>query len=151
MATPKSKSRVIGQCWPVEASSDGTTEIFVSPCISTGADAAAVLVHELCHASGAHGHGPAFKRIALAIGLEGKMTQTNAGEKLAARLNALIGKMGDYPHSTLDLAMSGIAKQGTRMLKVTCPGCGYTVRTTAKWIEAGLPTCPCGEEMEVPE
>lgn len=40
-------------------------------------------------------------------------------------------------------------KQSTRMLKVICPGCGYTVRTTQKWIDIGLPTCPCGEEMEV--
>lgn len=31
---------------------------------------------------------------------------------------------------------------------VECPECGYTVRTTARWIAEGLPTCPCGAGME---
>jgi len=39
--------------------------------------------------------------------------------------------------------------QTTRMLKVECPADGYIVRTTQKWIDLGLPTCPCGEEMEL--
>jgi hypothetical protein len=30
----------------------GTTEVFVSPCVTESAAAAAILVHELCH----HGH-----------------------------------------------------------------------------------------------
>jgi hypothetical protein len=42
-------------------------------------------------------------------------------------------------------------KAGTRMLKCECPECGYVVRTTAKWLLVGLPTCPCGTEMEGPE
>jgi hypothetical protein len=37
------------------------------------------------------------------------------------------------------------------MLRLECPACGYTCRTTAKWIEVGLPTCPCGEEMVLEE
>ncbi|MGA4950461.1 hypothetical protein [Streptomyces lydicamycinicus] len=48
---------------------------------------------------------------------------------------------------------SGPKKQGTRMLKVICSeDCecdGYTVRTTQKWIEIGLPSCPFGREMTV--
>ena len=76
------------------------------------------------------------------------MTETTASPQLAERLNALCERAGPYPHATLDMAKSGVKKQGTRMLKLTCPDCGYTVRTTAKWIEAGLPTCPCGEEMQ---
>jgi len=35
------------------------------------------------------------------------------------------------------------------MLKVSCPADGYTVRTTAKWIAVGFPTCPCGTEMTI--
>lgn len=47
-------------------------------------------------------------------------------------------------------------KQTTRMLKVVCPdeecphndaGSPYLVRTTRKWIECGLPACPCGAAM----
>ena len=37
-------------------------------------------------------------------------------------------------------------KQSTRMLKVLCPSCGYTLRTTARWLAVGFPTCPCGTE-----
>lgn len=33
---------------------------------------------------------------------------------------------------------------GSRMKKLECPKCGYTCRTTKKWLEKGLPTCPCG-------
>lgn len=44
-------------------------------------------------------------------------------------------------------------KQTARMLKVACSAeceCeGYTIRTTQKWIEIGLPRCPFGGEMQV--
>ena len=43
---------------------------------------------------------------------------------------------------------SGPAKQGTRMVKLTAPDCGYTVRTTRKWIDQGAPMCPHGVAME---
>jgi hypothetical protein len=50
-------------------------------------------------------------------------------------------------------APSGPKKQGTRMIKVQCSSeceCGgYVVRTTAKWIEVGMPVCPFGTVMEV--
>jgi hypothetical protein len=35
------------------------------------------------------------------------------------------------------------------MRKVTCGHCGYTVRTTAKWLEIGMPRCPEGQEMQI--
>lgn len=51
------------------------------------------------------------------------------------------------------LAPTGPKKQGTRMIKVACSEeceCGgYVVRTTAKWIEVGMPVCPFGTVMEV--
>ena len=40
--------------------------------------------------------------MALAIGLEGKMTATTPGPELAERLNALIAKLGPYPHAKLN-------------------------------------------------
>lgn len=147
LATPTSKSRTIGQCWPAECSADGTREIFVSPVVADPGDVAAVLVHELVHAAlQESGHKGPFRRAALAVGLTGKMTETVAGPELAERLNALAKKIGPYPHATLD--RSGQPKQGTRMIKLLCPECGYNVRTTRQWIDQGLPTCPCGEEFE---
>ncbi|MEV5084376.1 hypothetical protein AB0K74_38230 [Streptomyces sp. NPDC056159] len=48
---------------------------------------------------------------------------------------------------------SGPKKQGTRMIKVACSSdceCGgYVIRTTAKWLEVGMPVCPFGTQMEV--
>lgn len=34
------------------------------------------------------------------------------------------------------------AGSGSRLIKCQCGRCGYTVRTTAKWIEVGHPICP---------
>jgi hypothetical protein len=147
LVSPTSNNRTIGQCWPVDASADGTPEIFISPYLSEAAWVAATLTHELVHAADdcEHGHKAAFKKMAVAVGLTGKMTATKAGPELAERLNSICEQLGPYPHASLD--RSTLPKQGTRMKKLECPDCGYTVRTTAKWIEAGMPTCPCGTEM----
>jgi hypothetical protein len=146
---PTGKNRTIGQCFATQCSADQVNEIFVSPCIAKATQAAAILCHELIHAldNCQSGHKAAFKRVATAIGLTGKMTATRPAPPLAERLNALCESIGPYPHATLDIE-TGRKKQGTRMLKVACPECGYTVRTTRQWIEQGLPTCPCGAEME---
>ncbi len=148
-----SKTRTIGECWAKEASGDRTTEIFISPFVSTGLEAGAVLVHELVHASGQMGHGKGFKQIALAVGLEGRMKATTPSEALKARLNALIAEIGAYPHATLDKNQRPGKKDGTRLLKVVCPSpdCGYVIRTTQKWVDLGFPTCVCGELMTLAE
>jgi hypothetical protein len=93
-------------------------------------------------------HRGPFVKVAKAIGLEGKMTETTAGEALIARLKELIEQLGEYPHARL-VASNKPKTQTTRMLKVTCKECGCVVRMTRKWLdEAGLPTCGCGGEME---
>ncbi len=153
------KDSVIGQCWPGAASTDGVGQVFVSPVLDDASRVLDVLAHELVHAvnhaNGENGHGKAFGKIARAIGLEGKMTATVASEALKARLDALTGDLGAYPHAALSTAANGEdapKKQGTRMLKVECAGgSGYVVRMTRKWIEeVGTPSCPChSEAMEV--
>jgi hypothetical protein len=33
----------------------------------------------------------------------------------------------------------------TRLRRLDCAdGCGYTIRLSRKWLDAGLPSCPCG-------
>lgn len=148
-----SKNRRVGECWDATASKDQHVEVFVSPCVSDGLEVAGILAHELIHACGHKKHGKSFKRVALAIGLEGKMTATTTGPVLKDRLNGLISDMPVYPHAVLDQSLSPKKKDGTRMLKVICtgPGCGYTVRTTQKWVDVGLPTCTCGQRMGLAE
>lgn len=142
--------KTIGQAWSPKCSADGTHETFVSPVLGTAEDVGHVLVHELVHhAVGvAAGHKSPFRKLALAIGLEGKMTATTAGPELTERLHALAERLGPYPHARLD-GSADRKKQDTRMLKVTCPGCGCVVRMTRKWLDdAGAPTCACGDAMQ---
>jgi len=145
------KKRVIGQCWSALCSKDARFEIFISPYLDDQVEVLATLLHEMIHAAVGipAGHRGPFKRVAVKTGLEGPMTATHAGPELEHDLKDLAAELGRYPHGKLDKAMTdGSKKEGTRMLKIVCPECGYTARTTAKWIEAGLPTCCCGTKME---
>lgn len=145
------KRRRIGEAWSSDSSEDRTCETFVSPMVSDVLEVAAVQVHELCHCAAGvkKGHRKPFPGIAKAVGLEGKMTATVAGEDLKSTLQIFTDEIGLYPHAKL-VHSSSPKKQGTRMILVKCPklDCGYQVRTTRKWIEYGLPTCPCGEKMK---
>lgn len=140
---------VIGEAWSAAASADGSCEIFVSPELADSLRVGDVLVHELCHVAVGNdaGHRGPFRRCAVAMGLRGPMTSTVASPALVAELTAIVERIGPYPHATLARGM-GKKKQGTRMRKVQCPACGYLVRTTSKWLDVGVPTCPCGEQME---
>lgn len=145
------KKRRIGEAWSSDSSEDQTCETFVSPMVSDALEVAAIQVHELCHCAAGvkNGHRKPFPSIAKAVGLEGKMTATVAGEDLKSTLQIFIDEIGLFPHAKL-VHSSSPKKQGTRMILVKCPmpDCGYQVRTTRKWIEYGLPTCPCGEKMK---
>lgn len=141
-------SRAIGETWYPEAAQDGATNVYIKPTFgATGeADILAILAHELCHAAGAKGHGKAFKRLAHGIGLSGPMRSTHAGVELARDLDALARHLGDIPHGAIDPGQSPVKKQGTRQRKVICAICGYTARTTAKWLEmVGAPHCGVAE------
>ena len=106
-------------------------------------EVAHTLAHELVHACvGVEaGHGPAFRKVALAVGLEGKMTDTTAGELFKRYAQPILDRLGPYPHKKLNY--SNIKKQNTRMIKATCGECGYAVRLTRKWLDVGgAPICP---------
>jgi hypothetical protein len=145
--------KAIGQHWSPQASTDQVGSIFISPTIDDTHQVLAVLVHELVHAvvGNEFKHGAVFSKCAKAVGLEGKMTCTTAGEYLTRSLKSLVEAHGTYPHSRLNLADSPIKKQTTRMVKMECPECGYIARTSQKNIEEHGPVqCPCNNEpMEV--
>jgi hypothetical protein len=122
------------------------------------------LIHELAHAENCHNeiadcdktgrrHNKKFKVQAEALGLEVEKVGslgwaftklTPVSEKFLADIK--------FDRSLFELFRAGAeskeGKAGTRMLKVKCPTCDYTVRTTAKWLLVGTPTCPCGDTME---
>ena len=141
------KGKRIGECWDASASADGHFEIMIRPDVADPTEAAAILAHELVHSAVGipAGHGPAFRKLALAIGLEGRMKSTTAGPQFLAAVAPILSAAGPLPHARLDWA--GIStkpkKQSTRLIKCECAECGYIVRTAAKWIEEkGPPHCP---------
>jgi hypothetical protein len=77
----------------------------------------------------------------MAIGLEGKMTATTEGESFKQGIAPILDAVGPYPHAKL--SKTARPNQGTRLLKLQCPTCPYTVRITRKWLdEVGPPDCP---------
>lgn len=147
------KKRRLGEAWSSKSSADGSFEVFISPLLKDPADVSAVLAHELCHcAVGLEcKHSGDFRVCAKRLGLEGRMTATKAGKKLAERLSILVAEVGPYPHAELKHNTSP-PTQTTRMLKILCMDCGCVARMTRKWLdEVGPPTCACGGAMEEQE
>lgn len=141
---PKGARKAIGQCFKTVCAKDGVGQVFVSPVVDDGYLALEILVHELLHAATdcEGGHGAVFKRGMIALNLTGKPTATVAGEGLKVVLQTLSQTLGPFPHSALNPAEQ-VKKQSTRLLKVACESCGYTVRVTRKWVdEVGTPICP---------
>jgi len=146
----RAKRPRIGECWADTASADRHHELFISPAIADPTEVLATLIHELLHASVAHGHKAPFSRAAKALGLVKPWTATTAGAELTQRLHVLIESVPAYPHASI-AANTQRKKQSTRMLKALCSSCGYTVRLTQKWADIGMPTCPCGGSIELGE
>jgi hypothetical protein len=154
------KRKALGECWDKNASADEVAQVFVSPFMeqpihlhkTDGQGMIPTLIHELVHVAVGNkaGHGKPFRKLAVALGLEGKMTSTVAGPGLIAQLeNDFLPKLGAYPHAKLNpnARSSGPKKQGTRMIKCSCDDCGYTVRTSQKWLDlSGPPICPCNKK-----
>jgi hypothetical protein len=141
--------KALGVCVSPKASAKGFTEIWISPTEADPVKVLGVLVHEMVHAAvGVEaGHGKAFKLCCDKLGLEGKATAALPGAQLRHWLVAeVLPMIGGYPHAAVDL--NARKKQGTRMIKLVCPETGYTVRTTKKWLEFGLPLSPVGVEMQ---
>ena len=143
------RRRTLGQCWSREASDDGLNQIFINPTLTSAEQIVDVLAHELVHAVDdcKSGHKGAFWKICKAVGLtEGTPATASAGPSLKVTIEEICRDLGPLPHATLH-AIDQERKQTTRLLKVECPACGYTCRIAAKWIEYGLPICPCASRM----
>jgi hypothetical protein len=150
------KKPSIGECWYKESTVDGIAQLFISPFLRDHVEVIGTLVHEVVHAvCGAKAkHGAQFKKCAVAVGLEGKMTATVAGKELIEMIEGWMKDLGAYPHQGLKPGTKPEEKQTTRMVKCECEECGYAVRTSRKWLdEAGAPLCPCNKKpmaFEIP-
>ena len=145
------KSTTVGQCWPTHAADDGSASIFVSPVVKNPLEVLEILGHELIHAIDdcESGHRGNFAKIFTQVGFIGRKTTHEAGPELVEKMKAILNELGRYPHGQMKREAKGAAKQKTYMLKLEAICCGYLVRTTQSWIDQGLPSCPCGNEMEL--
>ena len=133
----RSSRQRIGECWPRGASKNKVNEVIISMSLDDPIQVLETLIHELVHVIDdcKNGHKGPFRKMALAIGLEGKMTSTHAGNALKLQLEAISSNLGIYPHGSIDF--SNRKKQTTRMHKVTCQNheCEMVFRTSNKWVE----------------
>lgn len=156
------KGKRVGECWHSATSDDGHYEIFIRADLAEPVCVLGVLAKELVHTALPlnSGHGKIFKAAALKVGLQGPMRSATPGILLQNRLVELAATLGPLPHAQLHIErgpsisapVDRPKKQGTRMLKAECsgPGCGYTVRITAKWVrDLGPPHCPKHGAMKV--
>lgn len=143
LALSRRKTR-IGECWHASASPDGQCHIFITPLLIKPVDVLDTLVHELVHVvTPGAGHKAPFVKVCNQLGLtEGKPTSRGAGAEMRQVLERLNDEIGGYPHPGLNPSFTDRKKQSTRMIKVSCPECDYTCRTTRSWLELGAPICP---------
>lgn len=154
----------IGEHWSPEASTGAYNEILISPFIDDSIMVLGVLLHELVHAKvgNEEGHNHVFRKCAVAIGLEGKMTATTESPELKIKLQKWIDKNGEYPHKKMIEVER--KKQGTRMIKYVCSDTPldfdtmklergyYHHRTTQGMVdEIGVALCPCCQMECIPE
>lgn len=149
------KRRVIGECWSYECSDGAFSEIFINPVLSDGVEVVSTLIHEVVHATVGvlEKHRGQFIVASKSVGLQRPWTATTATPELGDKIRHFLSGFDPYPHSKLTpRKLIGPTKpQKNRQLKLECPdpACGYTIRTTRKWIELGMPTCICGKLFEL--
>lgn len=160
----KGRKNALGWFWAERWKSQAGTvqEINLSAETLRDCNPGEVLIHELAHAENHtldikdcvnNVHNKKFKAMAEKLGLIVKPRDKRYGygfTDLGDAAKAFLAKINYNPElfKLNRLEPLSIAKAGTRLLKCQCPSCEYTVRITQKWIDVGLPTCPCGEEME---
>lgn len=145
-------ANAIGQCWCPTVSKNGTTNIFICPTRDEAVDVLQILLHELIHAAVgiACGHKGAFRFVAKALGLEGKMTATyvSPGTPLYKLLEEIATVLGPYPHAAIN-KKNAIKPRKEHKVRVWSPGNSeYSVlmnKTTYE--ENGAPNDPWGNQM----
>lgn len=145
----RGSKKAIGQYWGPQANADGIGCIFIAPTLIDGTVVLDTIVHELCHhkAGTKAKHGPLFRKVALAVGLEGQMKSAGAGPQLKAELEKYLKKTKPYPHGQLNLAERPTKAQKNRQIKMHCSECGYIARTTkTNLLNWGPVLCPCNKK-----
>jgi len=134
LGTADKNKTTLGQCFPRSWSKADINEIMIMPTVDDSEQAIDILAHELVHAvdDNKSGHGAGFRKICLAVGLNGssQMRHACAGDELKQTIAEIVKDIGLYPHSELQIHKR--KKQSTRMIKVSCTECNFSYRTSRK-------------------
>ena len=134
LGTADKNKKTLGQCVPRSWSKANINEIMIMPTVDDSEQVIDTLAHELVHAvdDNKSGHGAGFRKICLAVGLNGstQMRYACAGDELKQTISEIVKDIGLYPHSELQIHKR--KKQSTRMLKVSCTECNFSYRTSRK-------------------
>ena len=142
------KGKRIGECWSSVCSKDEFFEIFIHPVLDDSARVAGVLAHEMVHAIvGLEAkHGPEFKKCALGIGLEGKMTATTEGPEFHKWAGPILDVLGPIPHGSMDTMQTPRTPSESKNRQIKCEcACGNIWRMSRKTIEN------IGERLRCPD
>lgn len=137
--------RRIGECHPVQSSTDGHSEIFISPLLAEPIEVGGTLCHEIAHVVAGHaaGHGKGFVRVCRHVGLtKGRPTSVGPGKALEEQIRRMVEKIGPYPHGAMVLAKK--VARPSPVVGMRCPACSCKITISKRWLEGGPPTCSCG-------
>ena len=137
LGTADKNKKTLGQCVPRSWSKANINEIMIMPTVDDSEQVIDTLAHELVHAvdDNKSGHGAGFRKICLAVGLNGssQMRYACAGDELKQTITEIVKDIGLYPHSELQIHKR--KRQTTRMIKVSCTECNFSYRTSRKNID----------------
>jgi len=141
------RSGTVAEVIPDTDSQDGHFEVLIAPTLADPEGVFVALLGQVLHTlPGALTVASRAYRDALTnwgLAIEGQDVSPTAD--FIEHWQGDIDGLGPYPHAAVTVATRKV--QSTRMLKLTCPQCGYIVRTTGKWLAQGLPTCHDGAQF----
>jgi len=165
----QSHKSAIGSTWHPSVG-QGYYHIYIAPKIANDVNEVfATLIHEVIHTM-FFNHLKDFSQCAAAVGLVKPWTSTTSSPELDHKIEQWItdndvewhepkldpDNPGQNPFPFINPGggthknpLGAPPPQKSRMIKLTCPTCGYVIRTArANITKFGYPTCPDGSEFE---
>lgn len=142
-----------GECWYTRNTADKHIHIFINPRLGDEFAVLHTLAHEILHAiidDPDVGHRGKFRRLAIRLGLTGKMTATVPGPILEQQIRDVMAGLPPYPNDKLTPIWKEKKEGQNRHIKYSCDQCGWIGRTSKKFAKVGLPpACICGGIFEL--
>lgn len=169
----QSHKSAIGSTWHPSVG-QGYYHIYIAPKIANDVNEVfSVLIHEVIHTM-FFDHLKDFSQCAAAVGLKKPWTSTTSTPELDHDIEKwlfdndlewhepkldpdnpgqnpfpFLPGPGGFPGGKIKGPLGGPGPQKARMVKLTCPSCGYIIRTArANITKFGYPICPDGSDFE---